>query len=242
MNTINYNALDFTTLKKIENENNSNQIYIDNSNKLIYKIFNNTNLLKEKKINLLQENLDFNHVTNIESLIKDKQTLKGIVLDYIPGITLVDYYLNASTDDFLKLIIQITKELQKIHKSKVLIGDMHFENILITNNNYYLLDVDSFGIYKFLPENIPLDVYNFCNYMNYRIDKNQNLDRLGFILNFYRLIFQNNIYNVSEKQYDSYTEKYEFLSQLKEVFLDLKYSYKELPPIPYIHEVLTKYR
>ena len=119
---------------------------------------------------------------------------------------------------------------------------MHFENILITNNNYYFLDVDSFGIYKFLPENIPLDVYNFCNYMNYRIDKNQNLDRLGFILNFYRLIFQNNIYNVSEKQYDSYTEKYEFLSQLKEVFLDLKYSYKELPPIPYIHEVLTKHR
>ena len=110
MNTINYNALDFTTLKKIENENNSNQIYIDNSNKLIYKIFNNTNLLKENKINLLQENLDFNHVTNIESLIKDKQTLKGIVLDYIPGITLVDYYLNASIDDFLKLIIQITKK------------------------------------------------------------------------------------------------------------------------------------
>ena len=133
--------------------------------------------------------------------------------------------------------------MQKIHnlEGRPVIGDMNFNNIGIDKNyNHYFFDLDSYGIYNMKPDDVSKVLASYCDYMNYSIEKNQDEDRLSFMLSLFSSIFGKNVYAIGVKEYDEYIEKYPLLQELKDVFLDLKMSYGEIPDLPYLHELVRK--
>ena len=52
------------------------------------------------------------------------------------------------------------------------------------------------------------------------------------------MMFDKSLLSVSVKEYDDLSEEYKFLHDLKDVFMDLKSSYGELPDVPYIHTLV----
>lgn len=53
-------------------------------------------------------------------------------------------------------------------------------------------------------------------------------------------IFDRNILSVDEYIYNCYSEKYDFLYKLKDVFMNLKMSHRGIPDVPYLHEIISE--
>ena len=65
------------------------------------------------------------------------------------------------------------------------------------------------------------------------------MDKISFFLALFSSIFNKNIISVSENEYEIKSKQILILEKLKDVFLDLKYSYAEEPDMPYLYEVIN---
>ena len=133
--------------------------------------------------------------------------------------------LNEKDEDLLikkKVLLTISKDLERFHRldGRPVFGDLHFSNILLDNNYLpHFLDVDSYGIGKHKADNVPFSFYTYCDYMNYKLEKNQNTDRINYFLSIIHMMFDKSLISVSVKEFDELSEEYKFLRDLKDVIL-----------------------
>ncbi len=109
-------------------------------------------------------------------------------MKYISGITFYDLMRGSSIELALILSKAIFKTLKQIHSSpaRIVIGDLNFNNILISNIceslekiNYHFVDFDSVSIEKLTCERIPKASKYFSEFKGVRFKINKNFDRLS---------------------------------------------------------------
>lgn len=231
----------------------SNSTTLTDHKKLkFYKLFNERIVLdykaekildaKAEKMILFEElhNIDF--VSRAEALIEDDNFTIGYYTNFINGTLLYDLH-NLDFKYLLLLLLKVSKHLEILHKQKgnPIIGDFHFQNILIDDKgDDYFTDYDSYGINGINADGISNALYNYCKYMNYKINKNQEYDRLQFMLAFFDLIFQMNVLAIEYPEFKEYMKKYPILEKLEEVYLELNSSYHSLPDMYYLHELIKE--
>ncbi len=245
MTNIKFEDIDFSKLSKLEDVCSTNDVYLfENKIIKIFKKYKQEELKDlEKKIELLGEKsyFDFLNIPQ-EKIIKDNK-LSGIILPFINNSMILNELLQRKgIVDSLSILKDASIRLSRLHRDsdKILVGDMHFDNIIIDgkgNNNF--IDVESYGIQSLKPSDIPSITYNYCTWMNYYICHSSNMDKISFFLALFSSIFNKNIISVSENEYEIKSEQILILEKLKDVFLDLKYSYAEEPDMPYLYEVIN---
>ena len=242
MEIIDYNNINFDKLKKLENILCTNDIYVDGNK--IYKIFNQ----KDNELNNILEKLKLFESIYLDYFIVPKEIIFkdgnfiGIITRYIKKS---DTFGNLSYKNgilsIIENLIDVSYKLKSLHymSDRIVVGDMHFNNIIVDKDNKnYFIDTEGYGIRDYKPSDIPSITYNFYNWMNYYPKKDRNMDRISFILSFLELIFQKNVMSISEYSYDEKSEQIKILKDLKDVYLDLKYTYYDVPTVPYLHEII----
>lgn len=223
------------------------QSKIFKANGLIYKMLNEKDEkileIKEKKLELFDK-FDEPYLLDLDSKIVDENDVfRGFSSKYIKGESLLNYKDKLDLLVTKNILLNISEDLERFHKLKgrPVIGDLHFNNILIDKDyKHHFLDIDSYGINHFKAENVPYTYYNYCALMNYDIKKNQNADRVKFFLSLFTLFFGKSLLRIDEKTFDNKASEYEFLKDIKDLFLDLKSSHSEIIEVPYIHELVKK--
>lgn len=242
---INYKNIDFSKMSKLDDISSTNDIYLYKDKIIkIFKKYSKEQLKElEFKIELFDEKTNFEFLSVPNYIIKKDGIITGTISPFIENsFTLNELLHRKSILEELNVIRDISIKLSKLHnsKSKIVVGDMHFDNVIIDNkNNSYFIDVESYGIDTYKPSDIPSITYNYYTWMNYYLQHSDNMDRISFFLALFSTIFDKNIISVSENEYELKMQDITVLSKLKEVFLDLKYSYAEEPDIPYLYEVIT---
>lgn len=246
MKNINYFSIDTSKLKSLNVESRSN-IYLDDNN-TVYKIFksNDNQLLnnKNKKIDLFSK-IDNDFICSPKDKIMEGNLLRGYTYDFIDGCCLYDLINKKNELIFVKSLIETSKKLKEFHnlEGKPVFGDMHFYNVIIDKDlNPHFIDVDSFGIDKYESDDIPVELYTYCTMQNYKIEKNQDYDRLSFMLSLFKVIFKDNILRVSPMDYKFTSRKYEFLDnkKLEDLYFNLRLSHSKIPEVPYIYELIRE--
>lgn len=197
---------------------------------------------KAEKMNLFDKLDGIDFVSKAEALIEDDTFIIGYYTNFIKGTLLYDLH-DLDFKKLFLLLLKVSKHLEILHKQKgtPVIGDFHFQNILIgEKGNDYFTDYDSYGINGIKADNISNTLYDYCEYMNYKIYKNQEYDRLQFMLALFDLIFQENILSIGYQKFKEYMEKYPALEKLEEIYFDLNSSYHSLPDIDYFHELIKE--
>lgn len=244
---IDYSSIDFDSIKRLKGVLATNYIYL-NDDKL-YKIFNEKRLLLEEiesinsKIDLFDKIKDLDFLIIPNRKIMDNNNLKGIETKYLKNsLTLNDYIFKNGITKSLENIYDASKKLCKMHnnEAKIIVGDMHFDNILVSNGKNYYIDTEGYGIYGTKPIFIPAVTNTFYDWMNYKLETDKNMDKVSFWLAFFGSIFEKNVISVGEYTYDTYAEKIEILKQIKDIYLDLKYTYNLIPDMPYFSEVISE--
>ena len=245
MTNIKFEDIDFSKLSKLEDVCSTNDVYLfENKIIKIFKKYKQEELKDlEKKIELLGEKsyFDFLNIPQ-EKIIKDNK-LSGIVLPFINNsMTLNELLQRKGIVDSLSTLKDASIRLSRLHRDsdRILVGDMHFDNIIIDDKgNNHFIDVESYGIQSLKPSDIPSITYNYYTWMNYYICHSSNMDKISFFLALFSSIFNKNIISVSENEYEIKSKQILILEKLKDVFLDLKYSYAEEPDMPYLYEVIN---
>lgn len=239
------NSFDVDTYKKIDNiictESN---VYYDN--KYFYKLYKNTkkHILerKELKINML-DGYTLDNVILPKGKIKINKKFKGLFTDYIKkSYPLYNFkYVNNNIIDFLNIVKNSSITLRNIHESEIIVSDLSFDNIIFdSNGNHYFIDFDSCSLNNVASDRIPFLTSDYLNFRNCDYEIDYNFDRLSIILCTYFSLFEKEIQDVNEKEYDALSEKIKTLKNMKFLFVELKKRYKELPELPYIDEFIEK--
>lgn len=247
MDVISYDDIDFSKLNRLSSKEGAcAALYSEKRFKhSMYKLYNDPLLIecknKEKKLELFSKISDIDSLSKTTCLINNNNHHVGYISKYINGTNLGDLQESCDIFSILPILLNISADLRKLHflDQNIVVGDLHFDNIIIDKSRkHYFVDVDSYGIKDFKPDNLPTTLYSYCNYMNYPIKHSKNSDKLSFLLNTFSFIFSKNFVNISEKEFDCNSELLPFLKDIKELFLDLKSSYSEIPDVPYLDEVI----
>lgn len=246
LNFIKLDNINFDELEKIDVLAGRSRIYTECTNSThLYKIFKDqkTTLMKEKqrKLELLKTKSLSNNIILPNIIIEDKDQMCGVIQNLIKGFELNEFYKMINEDTLFDILLSVSKDLAKMHGKGMVVGDMHFNNILVNKNNeHFFIDTDSYGVDNFKAEDIPYALANYCSLMNYSDSPNQNTDRLCLLLSIFQMYFERNILSFSEYTYDDKAEQSKYLYYLKDIFLDLKYSSNELMDVPYLHELVRR--
>jgi len=173
-----------------------------------------------------------------------KEKMVGYSMPYIDGKTLKEFYQENNILEFIRVLIEVSKRLETIHKDErnIVISDFQFNNIMLDSiNNPYFIDMDSFKV-----GNLKTNCYssNLALYARNRKVKqvssylSKETDKISFILSFLGMIFNDYIDNITLYEYDKKSESIEFLKDLRQSFIELKDKNIFIPNVPYMHEVI----
>ena len=105
-------------------------------------------------------------------------------MKYISDANTFRKYRNNNS--FILLLYIISLSLKKIHTDprNIVIGDLHFGNIIIDSNlNHYFIDMDSCMIDGLLPERLPNIIVSYANNRgNFWFDISRETDKLCMFL------------------------------------------------------------
>ena len=240
MNIINYSDIDFNRLDKYNQGRFSKSDFYLLDRELLYKIYDKENNDK-KEVLEAYDSLNKDYIAKTSSLIMDKG-VKGNITKFYEADNLSTLINKKGILNMMKVLLTASKNLEDLHNSDgyPIIGDMHFGNIIVDKNSKPIfVDVDSYGINDISPQCIPGVTSNYLNYTYNDVEKNQNIDRLSFLLNLFNIIFKKNILMLDNSIYKDYIYLYPFLENLYNEFIKIKYS-SDIPDVPYLHYVLKK--
>lgn len=244
MEKISYEEIDFSVLEKQDIESLESDIYTDGMD--VYKIFKpNMNMynlvLKSEKIDRIDKIKTIpKSIVVPSSVITKGNRIVGTVEDYIHGIDLTYIDMRYDVEDIAEIFYKISKELEKIHKSEIVLSDLNSGNIRIdTNMKPHFLD---FLSYSFCGISANAQSYILSEYLKSQKKKTKdgkNCDRISLLLIAYNILTKKNfIEDFDIEKYDQYKKdkKIEILEDLREIFLALQCSYVQ--NIPYLHKLL----
>lgn len=237
-------------LRKLSQINSSQHLESDlyHDDELVYKIFKDFSEYKirkkQKKIEILR---DGNPLPNVVMPIDDlffNDAFFGYTMKYIKNsLPLADF--NKISKDiriFFQILITVSKSVEEIHSDprEIIIGDLNFDNIIIDRSfNPYIVDFDSSKIGRLLNETNPAIIASYQKRRNIKnIDINQNSDKFSLLLWTLFMIFKKNLADISLYEIDEKAERLETLKNAREFILTMKKS-KDIPEVPYIHELIS---
>lgn len=242
MNRIKFTSINFNSLEELTMLNSSeDRMFVDNDKKNLYKIYN-LSISKNKTINLLKIE-KCNPIENViwpHTFIYQKSINKavGCIMPYILGtINLREYFQYFKDEKQLdNLVKNASNTLKNIHKQGIVMGDVSFYNILFDSQyNHYFCDFDSIKTDDHNYDVSGVVSWHFQDNMdNVTID--ENFDRFSMLLSYLDLIFEDDIENVCEYDYDAKSEVFPILKDSKRLVLELKNKKKDIPNIPYLNE------
>lgn len=250
MNTFDYYSFDKDKLVKYNTSIFSiNKFYLDND--ILYKAFDENKIkerLRAEKVVDYYSKIDTDFLINA----KDKIVKDNIMIMYgsrfVKGTSLRELIDKKGMLESMKYIIKASKKLEEFHNldDNSIVGDMHFGNILIDENDKTMfIDHDSYGIKDIKPETFSVYLYRyFYNGENKTLtdnDYSKDLDRLAFLLTVLNHTFRREVYMLRSLLYDDKVDEYPYLKDLKEIYMDIKEGYKDGMKVPYIHELIKNY-
>lgn len=239
MEIINYNELDLSKLKKLDVDSSESDIYIDERS--VYKIFKSDLdvyelTLKNEKLKLLEQKKIINSIVLPNAKIVNPGLI-GIREDYIEGIDLCDSRQIYSNEEIISILINVSKDLQEMHKNHIIMSDLNFGNIRIDNDkNHHFLDVLSYSIDKIPTNEITLIILEYLRKNKKKISTTENNDKISLILLTVQLFIDKYFYDITDYDFDKSKEKLRELRNLEEIYYDLKKGY--IKDVPYLHELI----
>lgn len=242
MEILDIRDIDFSRLKIVDNIFASeSSLYFDD--RLFYKLFDNLSNISSKKEKLLLLN-DGDNISNVvipKILINNRDILYGCAMDnIINSLALVKY---SNSDIYSYLLYNVSVTLKNIHNDprNIVIGDFHFNNIIIDkNNNHYFVDIDSCKINGLLQDRIPSNLIKYLkNRGYYNINVSVNTDKLCMFLSIINSLFGVDIDNMSMYEYDRKAEELLLLKEIRKYMLEIKNNSNYILEIPYLCDVIS---
>lgn len=245
MDLIKTSDIDFS---KLELDNSlmfqKNAFYIDHENNLLYKFF--SDLSKENRDMIIEKleilsSLKKDYLSKIVNVIYD-ECVVGYTQEYIKGDTLSKLVYEKSVLSEIKSIIELSKNLEDLHKNGVVVCDLHFSNVMVNEEkkpifidqeSYKVNNLDSFGTATILNRYFSLK----CT----KMEKNPNLDRISLFLNLFDKMLGRSMYCVSNDTYIGHYSSDPMLHELSPIFFELSNRSGRVPIVPYLHQVLRNY-
>lgn len=250
MERIDLDIIDLETLSKMKCKDNiESDLYRDEE--LVYKIFKDFKDLeksvldkKERKIELLHDGIPLPRSVMPKDKLTEKDIFGGYRMKYI-AYSQTLYSLFKETNDinlFFQILLIVSQTVEEIHLDprNIIVGDLHFGNILVDKNfNPYFIDLDSCGIDGISNETTPgtLNTYRYNREIK-DFNATKNSDRLCLVLCTLGLLFKHHIDFVSMREFDKKAEQIETLRNMRELVDDIK-KYSSMPQILYIHEFIA---
>lgn len=248
METVDLRSIDPTKLFLMDPDMHSEStIYTDYTH--IYKIFEEISVglsrRKEAKVDYLAR-MNEKHglvLPNQKIIYRDTNTriFLGYRAKYINGVTLFEIQHRINDYEYFELLSRISREVKSIHNEndRFVFGDLNFNNILVNSElDFFFIDLDGCSIGNLKNERISAIISEYMGFRNKYLKINRNLDRLTFFLYVLDYIFGRAIFEVSLYEYDEKTEIYEFLKDIKDLFIELNRTDRLIPYIPYTFEYI----
>lgn len=234
--------IDFNKLELFNCVNaTESSLYFDDE--LFYKLYNGFLLTKTKKrkILLLNQGVQLSDVIIPNILINNMDVLCGCAMTYIKDAeTLIKYRNN---DIFMLLLYAISISLKNIHidPRNIVVGDLHFNNILIDKNGYhYFIDFDSCMIDGIPQDRLPTCLVEYVNNRGkFRFDVDTRTDKLCMFLSTINALFGKKIDILSIDEYDEKAEQLYTLKNMRNYFLEVKNNSTTICDIPYMSDFIS---
>lgn len=237
INTLNFNKLNILNC----NDATEGDLYYDKE--VLYKMFINSINVQRKKRKLMALNDGFliPNVVIPDTLLIDNYRTVGCGMPYIDNSISFRKYRNSNS--FIMLLYLISLSLKNIHNDprNILIGDLHFNNIIIDQNlNHYFIDMDSCMIDGIRSDRIPHLLTFYVNFRNnFKFDISRETDRLCMYLATIEAIFGYDIDGLSMYEYDEKAEQIYTLKNMRKFILQIKNNAAGIPNIPYLDELIS---
>lgn len=246
MKSYSVDAAYLKTLAKLNVSSMESTLYIEGDTLL--KIFKDDSpwylTRKERKVELLAQGRPlFNTPRPIEKIVDDGYFI-GYRIKYMKNYTpLFDFDFDRYGDpSFFKLVSNISRDVKKIHRDprKIIISDLHFDNILFYEKTHCFCDEDSWRIGNLPAETIPIHLQQILSHKRQRLEENTNTDRICLLTSMIISLFEDSPLHISAYDYDSYAEIIPTLKEVRNIVLSLKDPTKPIPYVPYLHEIISK--
>lgn len=244
MDSIRLREIDFSTFQRLQQQGTTATIY--RRDDLCLKML--TGMTGEEKDNIYlkfldMEGLKIDGVILPKGLIMENGRLQGYYMDYFDNSKCLSDEFGVKYVDSKRLLdcaTSASKILRKIHENDIICQDLSFENILVDiNNNVMFCDLDGCQYKNHSAPFISLLLKNFfIDYRREQITISKNLDRISMLLSFYYLMYEEELQNISRRQYDKLSSKINTLEILKEYANMLVNTSKQIGEMPYLDEVI----
>ena len=205
-----------------------------------------------KKFELIGD-IDLDGVLTPIDLIVDGKKLERYSMNFFPySLNVAEYFRKrkeVKISDLNSIFIRSAKILKGVHDKRLIYQDVSNDNILVSNRTgeVAFCDFESCAYKSINGKKIiegPFYSRDLSDYIeDYKDDylsPSTNNDRLSLLLAYLRLIFGDNIPNISEYQYDELSDRIHSLRELKNIIEALKARDADIPEIPYLDDVLEK--
>lgn len=246
MDYIKINDIDFSKTKMNKTYGlGLNTFYTDYDNELFYKLFHSMTDEKSKTIEkkfIELEKLNIEYISNALKLIYDNDNMiVGYVQKYISGDTLYKTIYKNGIYNEMKTLLELSKRLEYLHNNDIVVGDLHFNNIMINNNKEPIfIDAESYQIKGIESFETSILLNNYYVQKRIKLEKNKNSDIISFYLSFFERVFKRDILCTKLESYNSYLSN-PYMKDLYNIFFELNKRSGRIPDIPYLHKVLKNY-
>lgn len=244
MDKIRFQDINFSSLQRLSQHGSTATLY--KYGNICVKILDK--IREEDKEKLHRKFLDMGgiEIENVllpKGLILQDGKLQGYVMDYFADSNCLTDQFMVQYVDSKKLFACITKAskiLRSIHEASIIYQDLSFENILVDKRgNIAFCDIDGCSYEEHTSPFVSMLMRNyFINYRGENIILSKNLDRVSMLLAFYYLVYEEEIQNLSRRQYNKLSRKISTLEILKQYFNMLINISRPIDEVPYLDDVI----
>ena len=205
-----------------------------------------------KKFELIGD-IELDGVLTPIDLIVDGKKLERYSMNFFPySLNVAEYFRKrkeVKISDLNSIFIRSAKILKGVHDKRLIYQDVSNDNILVSNRTgeVAFCDFESCA-YKSINGKIIIegpfysrDLSDYIeDYKDDYLSPSTNNDRLSLLLAYLRIIFGDNIPNISEYKYDELSDRIHSLRELKNIIEALKERDAVIPEVPYLDDVLEK--
>lgn len=246
MKSIYKSDIDFDKMKMMGYGSSSGDYtYIDEENNKFYKMFqygltNPPDM--EKKLEEI-EKLNKSYISNPLDIVYNYDLdLDGYTQKLIKGNTLKELINSRNVLEYIKDIITVSKNLEDLHNSNVVVGDIGFHNIMIDEKGEPIfIDVDSVSINDIKSSTVSLLLNNYYGRKNRNVEIGENSDNIGLYLALFKVIFGRELAVIANDTYIHEICSCPVLAYLYPVYNLLTRRNEGIPEVPYLHKVLKNY-
>lgn len=244
MDKIKLSDIDLSSLQKLPFQGSQSIIYTDGS--LCYKFLVGFYPNEKRKLYRKFSDMDGLKIDNVllpKSLIIKNGDLQGYTMEYIRNsssltIKFSDNLFNCK--ELFYYVYKASKILRSVHEKGIIIQDLSFSNILVDDNGEVsFCDIDGCH-YKgndspFISKLLNDFVYD---YRGGELSFSEDVDKISMILEFYELIYDEILQNITNSYYHYLSDNIHTLRNLRRFANMLVDKNCDIRDLPYLDEVI----